>query len=92
MAIPYQLMCEQSGTDQKRVLSAGKTDVTQNSDWNVGTMEVIYPTNGLRVPWDLRQWIVYWNVATDNYDQGAEIIKESQDVSDFLTALTRSVF
>lgn len=71
MSIPYQLMCMQSGTDQKRVLAAGRSDFTQNANWDAPTMEIIEPSKRLSI--DLRIYRVEWDVVTEDYIQGAAI-------------------
>lgn len=86
MTIQYQLMCEKSGTDLKRILAAGRCDLTTNGNWSADTMVIIYPTAGEAVPWDLREWVVYWNAASGQYEQGEAIVSLSPELGDFVNA------
>jgi hypothetical protein len=47
-------------------------------------MEIIFPGNGHRVPWSLSEWQVFWNVGTEEFEQGDPIVKQSQDIQDYL--------
>lgn len=82
--IPYQLMCLQSGTDLKQVLSAGKSDLENNNNWDSETMEIIEPTDAKRVPWPLEKYAVYWNVVTLDYEIGDPIVHVSPEIQQYL--------
>lgn len=78
MAIEYQLMIVK---EDGRILSAGYSDMTGNSNWNEAEMEVIFPE--LILPYDLTTYRVYWDSENSSYVLGAEI-PQIDPLTDFL--------
>jgi len=75
----YRLIAE-SGTGQVQIKRAGKA----NFSYDPGTEQEIFPGNSNRVPWNLQEYIVYWDTTTSQYVQGSAIVYQSPEVGEFV--------
>jgi len=81
--IPYQILVLKSVTNLKQVIAGGYTNAGIN-DWDPELVEVVETPQ--IIPWDLKNWIVYWDTDAVKYAKGEKIVLKSSEITDFVNA------